>query len=227
MTKKGNLIYKIITSITLFLPIPMYLFLSATLFNITPNYVINAKIDTISVFHVGDEYFITTSDKTATIDGLLAYNEDYDTYGIYITLGDDIIKIDKGYYSYVHHQNNDTYELVDIKKFEVQKQTSYKLPLSFFISLGGVLIAVLIIQGKMQWHKKHKRLATLISLLSFTVLMLVINTIVSNVLNIFLVATTSWAIYCLEYLVVKGKIEKKKAEKQESDLLDTLRGLLK
>lgn len=226
MTKKGNLIYKIIVSITLFIPIPMYLFLSATLFGITPNYTINAKIDTISVFHVGDEYFITTSDKTATIDGLIAYNEVYDVYGIYID-SDDIIKIEKNYYSYVHNKNNDTYELVDIKKFEVQKQTSYKIPLSFFISLGGVLIAVLIIQGKMQWHKKYKRLATLISLLSFTVIMLVINTIVSNLLNIFLVATTSWAIYCIEYLVVKGKIDKKKAEKQESDLLGTLRGLLK
>ena len=224
MTKKGNLIYKIVTSITLLVPLPLYLFLSATLFSIVPDYVINAKIDTISVFNSNDEYFITTSDKTASISGLVVYNEDYDSYGIYID-SEDIIKIDGNYYSYIEKDGSN--QLVDIKKFEIQKQTTYKLPLSFFISLFGVLMVVLIMQGKMQWHKKYKRLATFIALLSVTVVLFVINTIVSNVLNIFLVSTVSWAIYCIEYMVAKGKIDKSQSEKQESDLLDTLRGLLK
>lgn len=224
MSKKGNLIYRIVTSITLFVPLPLYLFLSATLFNIIPDYTIHAKIDTISVLHIDDEYFITSNDKTVEYSGLVTYNEEYDTWGIYID-SEDIIKIDKKYYSYV--LENDVMLLKDIKTLEVQKQTTYKLPLSFFISLFAVLVAVLIIQGKMQWHKQHPRLATLIALLSTTVILFIISTIVSNMLNVFLVATVSWGLYCIEYLVKQSKIDQKQANKTENDIIAQLKNALK
>ena len=50
MANKSNLLYKIITIITLAVPLPLYLFLSATLFNITPDYTINhAKITELAI----------------------------------------------------------------------------------------------------------------------------------------------------------------------------------
>ena len=123
-------------------------------------------------------------------------------------------KVENNYY------NND---LTDIKKLEIQKETSYKLPLAFFISLMGVGIVALIISGKMQLYKKYPRISTLIGLLTGTIILYVMNIIVSNIFNVFLIATVSWAVYCLEYMIKEGIINKDIAEKEENDLIETLK----
>lgn len=228
-SKKGNVIYKVITAITLFVPLPVYLFLMATLFNIKPNYIIYTTIDNVEVIeYIENEntdkeehlYFLTTKDNAA-MDGVVEFRDG--RYGIFIE-EEDIIKIDKNYYSYA--LKDDTRQLIDIKKFEVQKQQSYKLPLTFFISLFGVAIAILIIQKKMQWYKKYKRLAAFLALLTVTLFLYIIDVIVSNILGVFVVATASWALYCLEYLFNKGIISDAQKEKQESDIIRTLREAL-
>lgn len=227
MSKKASLIYKLITTITLFVPLPLYLFLSATLFNITPDYTIHAKIDTISVYQVEDEYFITSNDKMAIFDGLVTYNEDYDTFGIYIT-SDNIVKIDGKYYSYVENSAEDkTMVLKDIKVFKIQEKQSLNIPIITIVSGISVFIVYLIIQGKMGWAKKYPRTAVLSALTTGTLILFIIDFIIGGMLNVFLVATVSWALYCLEFTVKENLLDKKDATKIESDLLRTLKDALK
>lgn len=223
-SKHKKLIYKIITALTLLVPLPLYLFLMATLFNINPDYIIYTKIENVEVIELEDSSFFLTTTDNAKIDGVVEFKNN--KYGIVIT-EEDIIKIDKNYYSYVENKDNDNVrELMDIKKFEIQKQQSYKIPTTFFISLFAVVIVVLIIQGKMQWHKKHPRLAVLVALLTGSVILFILNSIIGSILGVFVVATGSWAVYCLEYLVYQNSLDEKEKEKKENEILRALRGLI-
>ena len=222
MSKKGQLIYKLITTLTLVVPLPVYLFLQATLFSITPDAILNADIGTVEVATIEDGFLVYSTDQTATMSGYVVYADG--KYGLLID-GEDIIKIDKGFYSY--QEKDGAYQLTDIKRFEIEKQMSYKVPITFIISAIGVAIVVLIIQGKMQWHKSHPRAATLIALLTGTLILYVVNVFIGSILNVFLVATISWALYCIEYLVQQGKLTGTQADKVESDLIAKLREALK
>ena len=215
MKTKGKLIYKIITTITLLVPLPIYLILSATLFNIVPDYTIdNVTIEEVNVIEYEDYNFLYVENTDAIYNGTVV--QDNGLYGFYMD-EDDILQVENNYY------NND---LTDIKKLEIQKETSYKLPLAFFISLMGVGIVALIISGKMQLYKKYPRISTLIGLLTGTIILYVMNIIVSNIFNVFLIATVSWAVYCLEYMIKEGIINKDIAEKEENDLIETLKKAL-
>ncbi len=221
---KSKLIYKLVTGITLFVPLPLYLFLTATLFSITPDYIIYTEIDNVEVIEYVREknvtYFITTTNN-ASMHGLVEYIDG--RYGIVID-SKDIIKIGSNYYSYILHEEK--MQLVDIKQFEIQKQQSYKIPISFFISLFGVLLVFLIIQNKMQWYKKRPRLAAFVALLTGTVVLYILNTVISNILGVFLIATASWGLYCLEYLFNKGFIEDKQKDEVKNDILQALEAAL-
>jgi hypothetical protein len=220
MTKKSKWIWRIVKTITLALPLPVFLFLSATLFSITPDYVINADISSVSVVEYEDAWFIYSDDISASYDGLVRLNGEIDKYGMMIT-SDDVIKINKDYYSY--QEQDGVYQLVDVKRLEVQKQQSYKLPISFFISLIGALVVVLIVQKKMNWHKEHPKGAVMIALITGTVILYVIQLIVSSVLGVFVVATASWGAYLLEDMLQQGQITNEKQEKHESDIIRALR----
>ena len=216
MTAKSKLLYKIISSITLLVPLPLYLFLSATLFNIVPDYEIkNATVEQVSTIAYDEYVFVYSDGAEVVYDGVVVQDSGY--YGFYVD-EDDILQVGSKYY------NN---KLEDIKKLEVQKQSSYKIPLSFFISLFGVGIVVLIVQGKMEWYKKYPRISALVALVTGTAILYVMNTIIGNILNVFLIATASWAVYCLEYLAKQNIINKDKAEKEENDLISTLKEALK
>lgn len=208
MTSKGKLIYKIITTITLLVPLPVYLFLSATLFNIVPDY----RIDNVTIEEVVTvDGFVYTTNTEAIYNGVVVYQDG--NYG-FVMDEDDILQVENSYYNH---------ELADIKRLEIQKQTSYKLPMAFFISLVGVGIVALIISGKMQLYKKYPRISTLVALLTGTVILYVMSTIVTNIFNVFLVATVSWALYCIEYAVKTNAISSSQADKVENDLVSTLR----
>ena len=118
----------------------------------------------------------------------MAYNEDYAKYGVYIDT-EDIIQIDKEYYGLKDNA------LANIKNIEMQKQTSYRVPVALAISLMGVALAFLIISKKMEWAKLYPRISVLASLVFATGTLYLINTVVSNLLNVFIMATISWALY--------------------------------
>jgi len=79
----------------------------------------------------------------------------------------------------------------------------------------------------MQLYKKYPRVSALVALVTVTVLLFIINTVISNILNVFLIATVSWALYCIEYAVRNNMISGATADKQENDLISTLKEALK
>lgn len=207
------------------IPLPLYLFLSATLFNITPTHKITgAKIDEINLIVQEDEGFIYTDNQEAIMSGNVAYNEMLAKYGFYID-ETSIIQVGFKYYGMVLEENQ--YVLTDIETMEIQRQQQYKLPLSFFISIASILIVILVVQGKMQWHKTYPRLATFIALLTGTVILTIIKSIVGDIQYVFLIATTSWGMYCLEYLYYTNKITSKQLAKTQSTLVSELENRLK
>jgi hypothetical protein len=212
---------KIIKLVTLIVPLPVYLFLMATLFSITPDYIINTEIERVSVVDYDEAYFIYTDDLEASLSGLMIYNAELQVYGIVID-EEDIIKIDGNYYSYILNNQN-VRELVNIQKFAIQKQQSYKIPVSVFLSLIGILMVVLIVTKKLKWHEDHPKGAVFIALFSATVVLYIVNTIIGGILGVFIVATISWGLYLIEDMVDKGLLTTKQAEKVESDLLKALK----
>jgi hypothetical protein len=222
MSKKGDRTWRIVKLLTLAVPLPIFLFLSATLFSITADYTITTDSSNAIVSEQDDLYFIYTLDTNATYDGFVVYDDGQ--YGIVVS-SDDIIKFDDGYYSYV--EVDGVNQLVDVRRFELQKEQSYKIPLSFFISLGGVLIVALIVQGKMQWHKEHPKGAVLLALITGTVILYVIDLIVSSIFGVFLIATVSWGAYLLEDLIQQGLISQQEGEKTQSDIVRALQEALK
>ena len=226
MNNKGSTLYKIIVVLTLALPVPIYLFLSAVLFKIVPDFTINATIETIEVEQTGDKWFVYSTDTNASYGGLVVFNFSISKYGLSIT-SDDIIKIDGDYYKYDKNDDTGIFEWTDIKKFEIQKTLSYKLPISFLISLVGLGIVASVIAGKMKVFSKYPRISALGALLAGTVILSIINLIIDNLLGVFLVATISWAVYCIEHFVYTGKISKSAAEEKVSKLEQALKEELK
>lgn len=216
MSNKSKFLYKLITIITLGAPLPIYLFLSATLFNINPDYEIrnieHSEVLTLTV----DEYTLIYSNAPDAVYNGVVVNHD-GVYGFYMD-EDDILKLDDGYFNR---------ELENIKVTEIKKQLSYKLPLTFIISLFGVGIVAAIVSKKMEWYKKYPRTATLISLVTVTALLFVLNTFISNILNVFMIASASWAVYCIEYMVNNNHISQTTATKTESDVISALKEALK
>jgi Ca2+/Na+ antiporter len=103
---------------------------------------------------------------------------------------------------------------------------SYKIPIAFMISALGIGIVFLVIQKKMELYKTYPRMSALVALITGTLVLLVINTIVSNLLGVFMIATISWAVYCLEYMAKENIISEENGKKTESDLLGSLRKAL-
>ena len=211
---KRNL-YKIIVSITLLVPLPLYLFLSATLFNITPDVTFkNADSDNLIV----NDGYVYTDTENVLYEGVFTQVDDN---FVYYYDEEAVIKVDDGYFGIEEG------ELKDIKSLVIQKETSYKLPIAFFVSVFGVGIIALVVTKKMQWHKKYPRIAVLLSLSTGTVTLYLIDTIVSNLLMVFLVATLSWGAYLIEYFVHNNIIAEEDGEKKQSDVLQALKEALK
>ena len=83
-----------------------------------------------------------------TIDG---YTILYNGVVAAVIDNDDVIKIGFKYYSYV--EGKDGFALTELKLIE--KQQSYKIPITFFISVLGAMIVILVAMKKMQVLKDH------------------------------------------------------------------------
>ena len=229
-TSKGNTLYKIITTLTLALPLPIYMFLSATLFNISYDATIYAD-DTTNLQIVSmvedeqDVHYILSDDPTIAFDGLVVYLPSESQYALQVG-NDDIIKVGSDYVAIAKNEAN-VFVLQDIKKFAIQEKQKLNLPIAFFVSVLGVLIVFLVVSGKMKWYRTYPRLSAFVGLLTGSVVLFLIDTIVGSLFNVFMVATLSWGIYCIEYLVAQGKINEATAKKTESELTNALRRALK
>lgn len=215
--------YNLLVGITLTLPMSIYLILVATVFQVKADYFIYGTIEQVMV--VEDDFLYAHAlVEDVRFNGNVEWHDG--EYALKFTQ-DDIVKIDKGFYQY-----KTDYEIkkdeplftgwVNVKLFEMKKQQSYKIPLAVVFSLLGVLIAALVISGKMQWQKKKPRLATFLALLTGTLILLVLNTMIGSILGVFGVATASFGLYCIEYLIQNSKITEKDSARAKSELENIL-----
>ena len=217
MTAKASRIYKIISALTLLLPVSVYLFVSSLITRIEYDYEVNVKMDELSVVELEQEAFIYDTTTKALINGVVRYNDDLATYGIYLD-ADTVLKAKDGYYTYTQDKDG-KWQIIDVKANKINIQRGWKIPLSFVISAMSVFIVLLVISGKMNLQKEHPRLAVLISLIAGTLILAVINTIVGNLLGVFIVASISWGLYYLEWLWKNNKITTKDKTNIEASLL--------
>lgn len=203
--------YNLLVILTLTAPMTIYLFLMATIFRITPDAYVYGEITQVEV--IKDEFLYA---KPLTQD--VSFNGEVVLHEGAMALKfteDDIIKFKDGYFRYQE-------EWVDIKVFAFNQELSYKLPLTFIIATIGVLFVALIVSNKMQWQKKKPRLATFIALLLTTALLAVLNFIIGSLLGVFVVATASFGLYCIEYLIQQNKITQETSDKATNELTDLL-----
>jgi hypothetical protein len=209
--------YKLLTILTLALPLPIYLFLQATLFNIPIDVRIFSDSEVLIVEAYEDMYFISSTLETQyngytlIVDGMIGVLVDEN----------DVIKTDNGLVQVKEGA------IVDVKRELFQQQQSYKIPVVVFISLFGVMIVAIIVLKKMDLVKQYPRLSVMVSLSTGTIVLYVLNTVIGGILGVFMVATISWAVYCLEYMVHHGMITQKESQKTEAELLKLLRSKLK
>lgn len=217
MTAKASRIYKIISALTLLLPMSVYLFVSSLITRIEYDYEVNVKMAELSVVELEQEAFIYDTTTKALINGVVRYNDDLATYGIYLD-ADTVLRTKDGYYTY-NQDKDGLWQITNVKSAEIAVQRGWKIPLTFIISALGVFIVLMVVSGKMGWQKEHPRLAVLIALITGTLVLAVVNVIVSNLLGVFIVASISWGLYYLEWLWKNNKITTKDKTNIEASLL--------
>lgn len=205
--------YKIITFLTLALPLPIYLFLQATIFNIVPDVIIYADREVLSIEPYEDMYFISNTLETQYNGYTIYYN---DMIGVVVD-EKDVIKTLNGFVSIKDN------ELVMVERTLFQKEQSYRIPVVVFISLFGVLIVAMVILKKMDLMKQYPRVSVLISLITGTTVLYLLNTVIGGILGVFMVATISWVVYCFEYMIHHGIISREQSRKLEDELIKTLK----
>lgn len=210
MKKKSLTVYNIISSLTLILPITVYLILMATIFKIQPDMVMSAEFDNVIIEEYENNYLIYSDLDTTFKGGNVIYHNDMIKA---VISKKDIVKLDNGFY-----QINDKGVLADVSKKEVENTKASYITFTVVVGFVASLIVILIIKGKMEWHKKYKRTAVLISLVLGTVILYVMDLIVGHFFWVFLVFTLSWIAYMIEYGFYKGKIDEVTRDKLREEI---------
>lgn len=212
--KKSKIFYNLFNILVLVVPTSLYLFLSATIFNLNPTHEIfvgnNPNIEYLQ--DRDDSWFVYDFDSNVVYKGVVEWSSDARRYGVRLFEG-QTIKIGKEYKAVEMNVETKKLELVDIKKFALSKKEGVNLPISVIISIIGFVIAGLVVGGKMGWIKRRKRLATWLSLFVITGVLFLINMVVTNILNVFMIFFVSWSIYCIGYLVKNGNVAESNADK--------------
>lgn len=212
---------KIISVLTLTVPLPLYLFISATVFGTVPDVTLNAKMEDISVVEEDGNYYLTASAETEFKGGYVIFKDGLITTVIEY---DDVVKTKDGLTVFTKDKDG----LIGLQQMNlIEKELSYKLPMAFIVSAFGVLIVALVIMGKMGIAKQYPRIATLVALWVMALTFVIIDTIVRNLTGVFLVAALSWSVYCIEYMAFNGKMAGDEAKKKTDSLESTLRAMLK
>lgn len=239
---KKKLLFRIISAMTLALPISITLVVSAIWSNPTPDYVVTfsdalaVDLETINEKVVITEHDDKNKALVIAFDDFTFYNIDF-TYYDKIVDGKYIVK-DSSYIRFLSDDFDKVLEIIDGKNEQgepfikldkvshINIQTGNKLSLSFIVSVIATLVVVGIISGKMKLHRKYPKSATFIALLSGTILLGVLNAIIGNILTVFIVATISWGAYCLEDAYFKSLQPINEAQQKQNALIDELRRLL-
>ena len=221
MTKKANTIYKIIVALTLLLPISSFLIISA-IFSQPFDYEIFAEETAVIEFTEYEDGYVVYAEEASYNGYLIPYNEEY---ALYIENG-DVVKIDNDYFTPYFNDEIGEYKLTNYNDIPPtpQQNRTWTISIASIVALG---IVGLIIGGKMDLLKKHPRISALVSLAVITAILYGLNSIISDMLTVFLIATISWFGYCLEYAFKQGTISAKESEKIQTDLINGLKEMLK
>lgn len=194
--------YKLLVLLTFLLPISSY-FLYSAFTGTSFDYIV-----------YGDTYNVQEYEDGYVIYGDISFNgyaiEYNNSYAMYFEDG-DILKIDSDYFTIYEN------ELQNVNDIPIETNNSSKIAISI-ASIVAIGIVALIIIKKMDLLKTYPRASVMISLIVGTLILWGISTIVNDMLTVYVIATSSWAIYCIEYLVQQGKLSQAEAEKLQSEI---------
>ena len=126
---KNNIIYKGLSILTVVAPTIIYLFLSATLFNVKPDFIFYlVDYDIQEVTHYENNIFFHS--PNASYNGLVSYNEELGVYGVFLEEG-NIISSQKSLYVVEANKETKALEINGINKFALNKKEKISLPLAF------------------------------------------------------------------------------------------------
>lgn len=213
--------YKILTLLTLILPISSFLLISTITGQTYDAEIYKYEDSSVIEFIVEDDYYIVYSEKASYTGYLVPYNEEY----ALMIEDNEVIKIDRDYYTPYFNEDTQKYELTNYDDIPapVEQSNKWVVSIATLIAIG---IVALIIGSKMDVLKKHPRVSILVSLAVLTLVFWGLNSIISDMLNVFVIATASWFGYCIEYLIHTGNISKEDGEKAQSNLLTALKEVL-
>lgn len=221
MKKKSNVLYQLLVGATFLIPTGIYLFLSATIFNIQIDYKVYGDKDTgFEVVYREDTAFVYSNRGTINFDGEVTYSPELGTYGIRLEL-DEVMTFNNDYF--VLERVDGVLGLNDVKRFALQKKEGVSLPITVIISILGVGIAFLVAKGKFKWLKEKPEIALFLSLLTGTIILYVINLFVSNIFNVFLILTASSFLYLIENKIHYAGVEDKSVDQAKQDLIEALK----
>lgn len=213
--------YKILTIVTLILPMVSFILISTI-----TNQTYDAEIylyeeSSVIDFNVEDNTFYVSSENASYSGYIVPYNEDYAV----LIEENEIVKIEREYYTPYFDTETQEYQLTNIKDIPPtpQKTNNWVISVASLVAIG---LVALIIGGKMDVLKKHPRASAFVTLLVITLILWGLNSIISDMLYVFIVATGSWGGYCIEYLVHKGTISKADGDKAQSTLKQALKEAL-
>lgn len=235
--KNSALLYKIISGMTLVLPMSITLIISAIWSSPTPNVVVMfdtpneikkvEDLGTFITFEKFDDKKIKTKIDFDKIDEINAYNVDFTAYekeedGQYLFKNDYYVRFVGEKFDKIIEFTIENEVVTFGKVSNINKETGNKLSIGFISSVIATVIVVAIISNKMRLYRKYPKLATFIALLIGTIILAIIETIIGGILNVFIVATISWGAYCLENYFYKNSKTNTEGEKKYSDLLNAL-----
>lgn len=215
--KKSNLLYKIIVAATFIIPISTYTLIYALLYSIVPNAIIfNETANVVE----RDKMLFVYAEENVNYDGYVVFDEELQTYGVLVDK-DDIVKIDKDYFQYIDNQ------LVNVRDIKETQEKGSKVSLWFVLTALSIFGAIMFIVGKMKLLAGKLRLATLLGLVTVTLVLGILNLIISNMFIVFVIFTAEWLAYCIEYYVHTNGLKQTEKEKKESEMLQLLKQMIK
>lgn len=201
-----NKTIRTIQVLTMGLPIIVYVWLSATLFNVktSVNITLNNN-NTIQTHYIEDDnkiFFYTMNSGAKFEGGLIEFNNIVNNYGYYAYDG-DLIKVNKEYLGVIYNNETKKVEVVDYDVFKLKQKEGKQIPLTIIFSGIAVLIIASVIGAKMDYFKKNKMVAVLVSLSLGTVVLYLIDMIVGDMLRVFLISLSMWIVVMVEENLIK------------------------
>ena len=202
-------LYKILVGLTFLVPFG-YIVVNAIFFDVKPDLIVyDTEIADLTIISLEEEKLLLGG-KSYGI-GLITLHEGQ---LVAVITDTDIIKVGWKYYTMQDVEG----VLKLVEKPLIEETQGYKIPMSVVFGAVGLVFALLIIKGKMKFEFKEKRVGAMIVLWITYGAFLIIDTIVSNMLQSLFVVSIAWTLYTVEYLINKGIMNSKALQNEINKL---------